>query len=206
MPERANQEVYRVQVRISIALPAGCPSRMWSTRWDFGEDTCHGRMGRRHDGPTNAAEDRRPGAARGRAGGVRSALHTHGPAPVAPGAGARGPGPHHPHDRGPPSPSPGGLSAARRAAGRDHRDPQLWARRSGDVALLGHGGDGCGDGPGARKPPGRGDRLRGRGAHSRSPAAATRLRRDHLHDGRSPQHDLEHVVRGVHPHLGSHRR
>ena len=114
-------------------------------------------------------------------------------------------GPDHPHDRRAAPAPPLRLPAARRPARRHHRDPQLRPRRLRHVALVGHGPDGGRDGPRPRQPPGRGRRLRGGGPHRRAPAPAARVRGDHLRHVGAPGHDLEHVARGIHPHLGTDR-
>ena len=179
-----------------------------------GEDNCHGTNEPGGEGePKNAPEDGRHGP-RGRQPG--RLLRPVGPAAARAGAPAatavpaararaRRVGPDHPHHRRAAPPPPLRLPAARRPARRHHRDPQLRPRRLRHVALVGHGPNGGRDGPRPRQPPGRGRRVRGRGPHRRSPAPAARVHGDHLRHVGAPGHDLEHVARGVHPHLGADR-
>ena len=145
---------------------------------------------------------RRPGRLRGAVGAGANVDAATAPAAR---ARARRMGPDHPHHgRVAPAP-PLRLRVARRPARRHHRDPQLRTRRLRHVALLGHGPDGGRNGSRPRQPPGGGHRVRSGGPHRRPPVAAARVRGDHLRHVRAAQHDLEHVVRGLHTNRGTGR-
>ena len=107
-------------------------------------------------------------------------------------------GSHHPHDRRPAAASRRGLRAEGRQARRQAAGPQLRPRRRGHVARVGHRADGRGVRDRASGAAGGGHRLRIGRAHLRAAAAAPRLRRHDLRDGRAAERDVEHVARRVH--------